>query len=300
MNSSTPAVSVVITCYNYGAYVASCLNSVYSQSYKNYEIIIVNDGSTDNSEEQIKPYLKNGSIKYIKQENKGQANAKNKGIQESSGAYIAFLDADDLWAPEKLEKQIPLFQNQKAGVVYSGQKFIDHEGKIIPGPPFRKTLIRKSGKITEALFMDNFVPFSSAVVRKKCFTDFGGFDESLSMGIDWDLWLRISTGYSFEYVDEPLLIYRIGHPGQMSKNETKRHECSDRIMSKFLEEHPHEISKQLLNDAMSFTYCNRAIYYSPRDLSLSNQYYKQSISLKPLQKAAYIGIIKNIIKRALK
>ena len=300
MSTDLPKVSVVITCYNYGAYVASCLNSVCSQTFRDYEMIIVNDGSTDNSEEQIKPYLNGWSVKYFKQENKGQANAKNRGIRESSGTHIAFLDADDVWAPEKLEKQMPLFHNERVGVVYSGQKFINHNGKVIPGHPLRKTLIRKSGKVTDALFMDNFIPFSSAIVKRKCIEDFGGFDESLAMGIDWDLWLRISTSYLFEFVDEPLLIYRIGHPGQMSKNETKRHECSDQIMAKFLEENPYVISKRLLNDAMSFTYCNRAIYYSPRNLTLSNQYYKKSITLKPLQKASYIGIFKNIIKRALK
>lgn len=300
MSSVTPMVSVVITCYNYGAYVFFCLESVFAQTFMDYEIILVDDGSTDDSAQQIEPFLQDTRLRYIRQKNGGQANAKNRGIKESKGAFIAFLDADDLWREDKLEKQLPLFENEKVGVVYSRQRFIDHEGEDAGYPPFRKTLLPKTGKVTAELFMDNFVPFSSSVVRKKCFENFGSFDESIAMGIDWDLWLRLSTGWQFEYVDEHLLLYRIGHPGQMSKNATKRHECSDRIMAKFRKNYPEEVSPPLLKEAMAFTYCNRGIYFSPYDLSLSCKYYLQALQLKPFQKTAYVGILKNCLKSLLR
>lgn len=259
-----PEVSVVITCYNYGQYVAGCLESVFAQTYTDYEIILVDDGSTDNSEEQIKPFLQNSRLKYIRQKNSGQAKAKNRGIQESRGKFIAFLDADDKWDATKLSKQIPLFLDEHVGVVFSRALYIDENDQLLDFILTEKYLQPKIGRVTHNLYMNNFVPFSSSVVRKKCFAEFGGFDEMLPMGIDWDLWLRLSTGCSYAYVNEPLLFYRVGHPGQMSKNETTRHRCSDRIMTKFVQQYPDAVDKRTQKKAMLYTLCNRAEYYSVR------------------------------------
>ena len=158
-----------------------------------------------------------------------------------------------------------------------------------------KTMQPKAGKVTPYLFLDNFVPFSSSLVRAECFSIFGGFDESLAMGIDWDLWLRFSTKYHFAYVDEPLLIYRVGHQGQMSKNVLTRHACSDRIMDKFRKDFPEEVPYALDQKAMAFTYCNRARYFRHHDLKLSTQYYIKSLRRRPLWKEAYIGLLKNYV-----
>ncbi len=106
-----PQVSIVVTCYNYGKYVARCLASIQNQTFPDFEVIIVDDGSTDNSELQIRPFLQDKRFRFIKQKNGGQANAKNRGVKESKAELIAFLDADDLWEEEKLEKQIKLFDN---------------------------------------------------------------------------------------------------------------------------------------------------------------------------------------------
>ena len=188
-----PTISIVITCYNYSCYLAGCLDSVLSQTFQDFEVIVVNDGSTDNTDEVIFPYIKDPRIIYIKQKNSGQAKAKNTGIQKSKGRLIAFLDADDLWDTTKLEKQMPLFDDKGVGVVYSRVRYIDEQGDDVSFQHKSTYLTPRAGKITEFLFIDNFIPFSSSVVRRECFERVGVFDESIRMGIDWDLWLRISV-----------------------------------------------------------------------------------------------------------
>lgn len=290
-------ISIVITCYNYGHFVEGCLQSVFAQTYTDYEVILVDDGSTDDTEARVQPFIQ--KIKYIRQKNGGQANAKNRGVNEARGRFIAFLDADDLWQPDKLEKQIALFTDDKVGVVYSRQSFIDEQGQAVQRGRRRTTMLPKSGKVTADLFMDNFVPFSSSLVRSECFMKFGDFDESLAMGIDWDLWLRFSTGYYFSYMDEPLLIYRIGHSGQMSKNALKRQECSDRIMEKFRSTYPEEVPWLLDRRAMAFTYCNRGVYFRRKNLSLSTGYFFKALAQHPLWPAAYQGLLRNFLSSLL-
>ena len=104
-----PTVSVIVTCYNYAQYLEGCLRSILNQTYQDFELLIINDGSTDNTDEVVARFLDNEKIRYIKQNNTGQAIATNNGIMAASGELIAFLDADDLWEPTKLEKQVKLF-----------------------------------------------------------------------------------------------------------------------------------------------------------------------------------------------
>ena len=286
-----PKVSVVITCYNYGQYVETALQSVFSQTFQDFEIILVDDGSTDNSEEKIRPFLSDSRLKYIKQENSGQAKAKNRGINESSGEVIAFLDADDKWDKTKLEKQLPLFLNKDVGVVYSKAKYIDEYDHPVNIVLKDKYMRPRNGKVTDFLYMNNFVPFSSSIVRRACFDKFGLFDESLPMGIDWDLWLRLSTQYKFDFVDESLFIYRIGHSGQMSKNVEERHKYSDKIMERFRLKYPDFVSAKIYTNAMAYTYFNRSEYYSNKDPWKGIRFSLKSIKLAPVKLKGYYGFL---------
>lgn len=293
----SPTVSVVVTCYNYGNYLEGCLDSILKQSFKDFEIVIVNDGSTDNTDEIIEKFIKINIVKYIKQANSGQARAKNIGIQNSSGKFIAFLDADDAWEEDKLEKQMPLFSKENVGVVYSLVRYVNEKGQALDNVrTIGKYLKPRSGNVTRHLFLDNFVPFSSSIVRKACFEKCGVFNESLKMGIDWDLWLRLSTLYEFDFVHEPLLIYRVGHSGQMSKNIEVRQQCSDYIMSDFLRSYRHLLSVWIIRKAYSFTYCNRGEYYVKVDKKKSVKYYFKSICKNPLNVQPYKGLLKIILK----
>src|SRR3970040_1746291 len=140
-------VSVVIATYNMGNYIESAIDSILKQSYQNFELIVVDDGSVDDTEQRMVAYGDNAKIKYIKQENQGQPKAKNRGLKETTGAYVAFCDADDLWAPNKLELQLPLFKDHpEVGVVYSEVSYIDDKGNPLDKEqPYE----RYSGNVTD-------------------------------------------------------------------------------------------------------------------------------------------------------
>lgn len=291
-------VSVVITCYKYGHYLANAVDSVLGQTYKNIEVIIVNDGSPDNTDEVMQGYLSDPRIRYIKQANSGQAIAKNRGIEAATGGFIAFLDADDAWKLDKLEKQMPLFSNPDVGVVYCGVTYMDENGDPLERQA-KQLMMPKAGWIAEDLFKDNLVPFCAAVVRRQCFDKVGKMDASFRMGIDWDLWLRMSVHYKFDFIDEPLLIYRIGHSGQMSKNYLVREQDTMRIMKKFIAENPDLLSDALIRWAFAYSYCNRAYYFRRVDRVKSISYYLKAIAVRWNHWDAYIGLLKWLPRQIL-
>ena len=254
--NSNPLVSIVLASYNMGHYLPESVRTVLAQTYENIEVIIIDDGSTDDTEEQIKPLLVDSRLRYIKQENQGQPKAKNNGIKASKGEYIAFCDGDDLWAPNKLEIQLPLFKDDpEVGVVYSEVSYIDDKGNPLDKEqPYE----RYSGKVTDKLILKNFIPFGTAIVKKQCFDEMGLFDENLPMGIDWDLWLRLSTRYKIMYIPAKTYIYRIW-PGQMSSNYRGRYHHAELIMNKFIRNNPGVLSQKIINRAWSDTYNSKGM-----------------------------------------
>jgi len=247
-------VSVVIATYNMGNYLPEAVESVRAQTYRPLEVIIVDDGSTDDTATVIRRWENDPGVRYVWQENQGQTVAKNHGISLARGAYVAFLDGDDRWKPYKLEHQMPLFgQNPATGVVYSDAVFIDEQGHETG----RREIAHPHGRVTSRLLEDNFVNFGSAVVSARALEHLGAFDEALPMSIDYDLWLRLSTAYEFGYVDEPLLEYRIWG-GQMSHRMLARTDCVLRILDKFEREHPDCTGMRELQRARATTYASRA------------------------------------------
>lgn len=293
--SETPLVSVVIATYNMAKYLPMAIQSVLEQTYNNIEVIVVDDGSTDNTEEVIKTLSEDTRVRYIVQENRGQASAKNRGIQESSGEFIAFLDADDMWKPEKLELQIPVFFRSKSiGVVYAKLIYIDDKGVELLNTPDEYMLFR--GWVSGPLFIRNFVRFGAAVVRRECFVRLGGFKEHIRMGIDYDLWLRFSTQYEFEYVDKALLYYRIW-AGQMSNNCKGRYLNGIKIMQDFLDEYPEAVDIKTQNEAWAHTYvglgeCLRSI---DKKIGPALSFYIRALRYKFTYKPAWRAIILTLL-----
>lgn len=299
-NSSSvvsPKVSVVITCYNYAKYLKESIDSVLGQTFRDFEVIVINDGSTDNNDEVIGPYLDKERVVYIKQDNKGQACAKNNGIWNAKGKYIAFLDADDYWEPEKLEKQVPILDSDPCiGVVYCAAKFMDDEGNLTLLDKRLKYLQPKRGWVTKYLLFDNFVPFSSSIVRREVFDKVGLFDESLRMSIDWDLWLRSSVHFKFEYVDEPLMVYRVGHPGQMSKNSDMRKYFSNIVYKRFVENNPQYINMMLRRQIEQYNLTNSGFFYQTRNnLWASSVLFLKAFFSWPLSAEPVRGILINLL-----
>jgi len=290
-----PEVSVVITCYNYGRYVAGCLESVLAQSFEDFEIILVDDGSTDNSEEQIKPFLQDSRLRYIKQKNGGQANAKNRGIHEASGRFVAFLDADDQWGPAKLAKQLPLFSDEKVGVVYSRARYIDEDGLDLYKEieELGGHFVPQSGRVVNHLLFDNFVPFSSSVVRLELLG--AGFDKEIKMAIDWKLWLSLALEWDFAFVNEKLLYYRVGHSGQMSKNAEERFRCTDTILDEFLASNEGRIGQNAINSALAHKYYLRWEYFRGRDARLARQYLGKALRYKLDLVRVTKGLLKSLL-----
>ncbi len=199
--------SVIIPIYNYGHYLPQSLGSVLNQTVSPFEIIVIDDGSTDNTPDVIKPFLTDSCLKYIRTENLGVSAARNTGIKIAKSELIAFLDADDIWVNNKLELQLPLFTNPRVGIVYSLRQPFNEKGPI---ETFEHVKVFR-GNILPYLMEHNFLCLSSVVVRRDCFEKAGLFDVRLSQGEDMDLWLRIAAeDYEFDYVDQLLVHSRLG------------------------------------------------------------------------------------------
>jgi glycosyltransferase involved in cell wall biosynthesis len=288
--SDTPLVSVVIATYNMAQYLPEALGSVLGQTYQNIEVVVIDDGSTDCTADTMAKYGDNPLVRFFRQENGGQASAKNHGAREAKGSFVAFLDADDQWVPEKLALQLPAFsKSERTGVVYSRVSYIDADGQetgIADNELFR-------GNVTAPLLIRNFIGFGGAIIRKECFDRLGGFKESLKMGIDYDLWLRASTQWDFDYIDLPLLRYRIW-PGQMSRNCKGRYINGINIMKDFLASFPASVKKADIDLAWAHTFvgfgdCTRAMGEGvPAALKL----YVRALTEKPTYLPAWRAIAK--------
>lgn len=212
-----PTVSVIIPTYNRAHLIPRAIQSVLSQTYRDFELIVVDDGSIDNTEEVVKSF-DDERIRYIKHErNKGVASARNTGIKIAKGKYVAFLDSDDEWFPNKLEKHVQAFKDAppKVGVVYSGVWVLWYNNR------YRKTYIsypckEKEGDLHHSFLKKNSIFPSAVLVKKECFSQAGMFDEELLAVEDWEQWLRISKYYHFKCIDAPLAwIHRT--PGSLTE-----------------------------------------------------------------------------------
>jgi glycosyltransferase involved in cell wall biosynthesis len=209
-----PLVSVVIPAYNAETYIGSAVESVLAQTFRNFELIVVDDGSSDSTAARLEAY--GDALRCLRQPNSGVSRARNRGIEASRGRLVAFLDADDVWLPEKLDKQASLLGIRKdCRVCYTA--VIVADATLRP----MATEHGPDGAVTglDLLLRGNVVPgsASSVICERNLLSETGAFDPSLSLCADWDLWLRLAARTRFAAVDEPLVVYRRS-PGSMSGN----------------------------------------------------------------------------------
>lgn len=213
-NSPSPAVSVIVAAYNAERYIAETLDSIQAQKFRDFEVIVVDDGSTDQTAQIVAGYPE---VRCLRQPNRGQPVARNAGIAAARGKYIAFVDADDLWLPAKLEKQIAYLESHpQVAWIYSDAVVFDST----TGAPIchiGEKHVLCEGSVLDKLILSLFIASPTPVVRREVFEQTGLFDESpsLRIGEDWNMWLRIAERYPVAVIREPLALVRV-HSSNMT------------------------------------------------------------------------------------
>jgi glycosyltransferase involved in cell wall biosynthesis len=231
--TSSPKVSVIIPTYNRAHLIGESIQSVLDQTFQDFELIIVDDGSSDDTETVVKGF-EDPRIRYIYQENRGISGARNTGIRNAEGQYVAFLDSDDLWLPELLESEVPILDtNLDVGVVYAKAQAMDTDGNLASFT--RGNSQRYPDQTLKSALYGDFVAFITAVVRRECFDRIGLFDEVLKGRVDWDIWVRIAKHYRFAYIDKVLAHFRAHarqFTGAASEHFLEVSECGIRVLDK--------------------------------------------------------------------
>jgi glycosyltransferase involved in cell wall biosynthesis len=210
-----PKVSVIIPTYNRAAPLQKATASVLSQTFQDFEVIVVDDASPDNTGDMVRSFG-DQRIRYIRHEvNKGEGAARNTGILHSKGEYLAFLDDDDEWFPDKLRKQVALLDHSplNVGVIYTGYRKID----TTTGSTLLDLVPSKRGNIFNDLLQDNCIATTTVLVRRQCFDKAGLFEEGVAFGADYDMWIRVSREFHIDYIKEPLVNYYI-HGNNVTRN----------------------------------------------------------------------------------
>ncbi len=208
-------VSVIIPTYNRSWCLAEAIDSVLSQTHNNMELIVVDDGSTDETPGLLSRY--GSRLRCLRQTNRGVSAARNHGIQAADGVLIAFLDSDDTWQPDKLARQVEFFNRQPdAKICQTEETWIRRGVRVNPKRRHRKP----SGWIFEASLALCLVSPSAVMMRRELLEEMGGFDESLAACEDYDLWLRVSLRYPIHLIDDALVVKRGGHDDQLSRQHS--------------------------------------------------------------------------------
>ncbi len=275
-----PKVSVIIPAYNAMAYLPGTLFSLLQQTFGDFEAIVVNDGSTDITEDWVNN-IKDSRVKLVSQSNQGASAARNRGIAEAQGEYIAFLDADDLWLPTKLAQQVRILdENPEVGLVYTWVAYIDENSQ--PTGRVRKNYAE--GNIWQDLVQKNLIECGSVpMLRRTCLDTCGVFDLNLGSFVeDWDLWLRIAAKYPFKVIQEPLVYYRQVPTGG-SRNWQGLSKNFRLVIEKAFEDAPSEL---LYLRGRSYGLANLCLAWKPlqsthKEPPLASYFLQQAVSHYP-------------------
>jgi glycosyltransferase involved in cell wall biosynthesis len=270
-----PEVSVIIPTFNRAHMIEKAIFSVLRQTYKDLELIIVDDGSVDDTPRMVAK-INDDRLTYFRHEKqKGAAEARNTGVTASSGRFLAFLDDDDEWLPDKLDLQMEVFgSNPEIGMVYTGYYYVNAENNEI----FREFHPKMKGRLDDRLLMENCVgTTSTAVIRKDCFEKVGGFDVCLRGSQDWDLWIRIAEEYPIEYVARPLVKF-LNHDLRITHNLGSKIQGKERLLEKIhplIKDKPKILSNHYF--VIGFLYCANGDVENGREKLL------KAIKLNPLE-----------------
>ena len=224
-------VSVIIPTYNRGHLLAEAIDSVLSQTYNDLELIVVDDGSQDETKEIVSSY--SSQVIYLYQKHRGVSAARNRGIEQAQGEYLSFLDSDDLWLKKKLNLQMEYLKSHPETLIcYTDEIWIRKGVRVNPMKKHKKY----SGMIFEHCLPLCIVSPSSVLMHRHLLDEVGVFDETLEVCEDYDLWLRISARYPVQFIEKPLIVKRGGHEDQLSKKWNGQDRFRIRALVKLLEE----------------------------------------------------------------
>jgi len=296
-----PTVSVIIPAYNRADYIQETVESVLSQTYTDYEIIVINDGSKDGTEEALRAWIDNGSIRYVWQENQGEAASRNHAMQLADGKYYAFLDSDDLFLPTKLEKQVAyLDAHPDVGLVHSSFIKFSDDG---PDLGFRD-MSPLTGRIYPRILMDwsRLIVPSTVMVRASVIAEVGDFDLNVGWGPDQEMWRRITKKYPIGVISEALSKYRV-HSGNFSANKVPAAGFLAQNLQKAFAEDP-SLGPIFQRRALAKMYANVAHNIlsagDPAQKSYVRQFSLKAIGYWPLQWSAYLGFLGSYLGEGLR
>ncbi|MCP4716879.1 MAG: glycosyltransferase family 2 protein [Deltaproteobacteria bacterium] len=269
-----PTVSVVIPSYNRAHCIEKAIDSVLEQSYREeVEVILVDDGSTDNTRDVVGKY--DERVRYFYQENQGIPGARNTGISNAAGKYVAFLDSDDYWRPEKLARQMQLFdEHPEYGLVGSCCASVRLDGSFK-----EKNREGKSGWVLNDLFRANFIRTSAAVIRRDCFDAVGLFDVGQKQAQEYDLWLRMAAQFQVGFINESLTVY-VDNPKGVSVDSLLGRLYRLRLLEK--EYLYQKVPAPLYRKRMAQNYCVVGRHYLRRgDREKGLVYVQKAVKLNP-------------------
>jgi glycosyltransferase involved in cell wall biosynthesis len=296
-----PRVSVLLTCYNHLEFLPACLESVRRQTFQDYEILALDDGSTDGTREWLAG--QEGIRCIFNERNLGTYATLNVGLAETEGEFVAILNDDDLWAPEKLARQIELFgRHPEVGLVHTGGHFIDRDGKRQEGNPLGFAFPRfETGDILLGLVPENKIIASAALVRRACFAELGEFDPSYFGSGDWQMWYRIAEKWHVGFVDEPLTFYRV-HGGNASHKLERIWKDDERLrewMRPRLETYGGRFDENALRAAKAHNLaCLGTVKTLNGDAAAGRAAYAASIRLAPTRWKSYLRYLATFLPRS--
>lgn len=286
--TAKPIVSIVIPAYNRASLLCRAIGSVLAQSFTDFELIVVDDASTDNTEEVVRGFG-DPRIRYLRhEENRGGSAARNTGIKAAQGRYIAFQDSDDEWLIEKLEKQVSLLEScdESVGVVYSGMLRWDGQSAVY-FPPAKVAM--REGDISSQILDRSFIGTPTLLIRRECLERIGGFDERLPRFQDWEMVIRLALTTHFRLVDEPLVI-AYDTTGSITRNKAVSVRAREIILDKHfaaLEKNPAILAEH---------YCTighlNCLYHSA---TLGRSWFWKAAKARPMATKAWVGLVLSLL-----
>jgi GT2 family glycosyltransferase len=272
-----PLVSVIIPVYNGEKYIEEALESVFAQTFRDFEVVVINDGSTDGTERRLTKYRER--IKYQAQPNSGLSVSRAVGLEFASGSLVAFLDADDVWLPSKLERQVQVAcAHPEYGIITTDVEQFDERGVSLPS--LKCWYQPASGHVMERLLFDNWIPPSAALVRRECFDLVHTFDvPPPAYGEDWMMWIQISAAYPVYFINQVLARHR-GHQSSMtSQGSAVQFQCLLRNLEIMKEGVPALRARPLLVREAAFRICRNRAWNDLQALQLPEAQQKSRLAL---------------------